>query len=377
MSSSGPIGNVSALQSISAPAPELSIEEGQDYIIDEATRLPLEPQGVLGHGLSGYVEKVRDRNSNRVYAKKTIRVYAGRNRAQNEERFRNEVDIIRKVEGHPHIIRVFATLAAQRELCMLLEPVANSNLFEFLANYKEYPERATAADTDTLERCFGCLASALAYIHKKNIRHKDIKPENILISEGRVIYTDFGASKAFNGANESTTEGRPDFLTRKYSAPEVLDHDRRNKASDVFSLGCVFVEVISALCRGTVTYDETKPFSESIETIHARLLHAHTFVPSKLSCLPDLITSMTLLESSRRAIASHVSRSICTHDDLCCEKCYELDPRFQSEWTWSSAKQRYFSYVYEGHVVVETKWSDTLIPVSASQHSLEAPLPGY
>jgi serine/threonine protein kinase len=242
-----------------------------------------------------------------------------------------------------------------------LEPAANANLSEFLENYREIPDRDTSPEADTLRRSFGCLVSGLAYIHRKGIRHKDIKPQNILVNGKVVIYTDFGASKAFNVASDSTTEGPPDFLSRKYCAPEVLKHEQRNYASDVYSLGRVFIETLSALTDRTL--DANQLFSAIMDELHEYLESAS--IPSELSSLPSIITSMTLLEMRKREKASHLSSSICTNTDLCCELCEGLRtsevPRIlrkQSSWKWSPAQRRYYLYLYDGGIVIETKWSD-------------------
>ena len=61
------------------------------------------------------------------------------------------------------------------------------------------------------------------------------------------MYTDFGSSYDFGDAGRSTTTGYPQGMTRRYCAPEVIECGSRNSKSDVFSLGCVFIEIYLAL----------------------------------------------------------------------------------------------------------------------------------
>jgi serine/threonine protein kinase len=103
------------------------------------------------------------------------------------------------------------------------------------------------SDIITLRRSFGCLATALAYLHEKQVRHKDIKPGNILLSEGRVYLCDFGISRDFSQNENSTTEGDVLKFTQRYCAPEVSGREARNTKSDIWSLGCVFMEILSAI----------------------------------------------------------------------------------------------------------------------------------
>jgi serine/threonine protein kinase len=98
---------------------------------------------------------------------------------------------------------------------------------------------------DRVKKWVGCLASGLAYIHSRVV-HKDIKPANILITNGHVQYADFGISRTIdNEDTESQTYGVPGPRTALYCAPEVANWDRRGRKADVFSLGCVFVEKIT------------------------------------------------------------------------------------------------------------------------------------
>ncbi|KAF2679084.1 kinase-like protein [Lentithecium fluviatile CBS 122367] len=298
--------------------PVLSIEEGRDYILDNDTQLPLDLEKVLGTGYTSIVEKVRHRNSKKAFAKKRLPFLGPFLQTQTEEQFSNEVKVIRKLASHPHIIRVFATYITKSEFGMILEPVAQTNLGDFLEHYKKSMHRGASTATHTLERSFGCLANGLSYMQQKSIWHNDIRPPNILVCGASVIYADFGGATVGNTASESTTEERPDFLIGTYSPPEVFSHGKKSDAGDVFSLGCVFVEILSALCS-TITYDQSQPFKDIIEKVHKDLCSAS--LPSKLSSLPNFIIPMTLLDGSKRAKADQVSSGICANADLCCKLC--------------------------------------------------------
>jgi serine/threonine protein kinase len=99
-----------------------------------------------------------------------------------------------------------------------------------------------------LRQAFGCLLQGLQYMHQRRIRHKDIKPSNILIHHGQVIYTDFGLS--FDSSMfENSTTNEITAMTRRYASPELINGLPRNSSSDVFSLGCVFVEMLAAMTK--------------------------------------------------------------------------------------------------------------------------------
>ncbi|UPX19107.1 uncharacterized protein EKO05_0009380 [Ascochyta rabiei] len=92
---------------------------------------------------------------------------------------------------------------------------------------------------------FCCLTSAVAYLHEKNIRHKDIKPSNVLLSPHGMWLTDFGTAKDFTKSLTSTSESR-ERGTLRYCAPEVAQYEPSGRSADIFSLGCVFLEFLVA-----------------------------------------------------------------------------------------------------------------------------------
>ena len=124
-------------------------------------------------------------------------------------------------------------------------PVADMNLQTFL-------DKSDLDDTSRsfLRPFFGCLTSALSYLHDNRIRHKDIKPSNVLIKHDQVYLTDFGTSLDWSGRDNSTTLTAPP-TTPRYCAPEVMAFVERNTSSDIWSLGCVFLEMWTVLKRHT------------------------------------------------------------------------------------------------------------------------------
>ncbi|KAF2872134.1 kinase-like domain-containing protein [Massariosphaeria phaeospora] len=180
----------------------LTVQEGDHLDVQNKDLLPYVLVKNLGHGASASVEMVRDTNTGSVYARKIFRNVYAPNMEEAKRSFHNELAIMLRLATHHHIIQIHATYIAQRELAFILRPVADGgDLAAFLQDYRD----GHSSDTDariperniksrTLVKAFGCLASGLAFMHKQTVRHKDIKPQNILVHGDNVMYTDFGIS---------------------------------------------------------------------------------------------------------------------------------------------------------------------------------------
>ncbi|PSN67463.1 kinase-like protein, partial [Corynespora cassiicola Philippines] len=123
---------------------------------------------------------------------------------------------------------------------LLMTPIADMDLSVYMRSYQETRRYE-------LGTFFGCLARALEFLHQQKVRHKDIKPSNILVSKGNVLFTDFGPSLDFADASGSTTASMVNGKTPRYCAPEVALDEPRNTMSDIWSLGIVFLEIIVVL----------------------------------------------------------------------------------------------------------------------------------
>ncbi|KAI4959040.1 hypothetical protein J4E86_002760 [Alternaria arbusti] len=256
--------NVRPANLSSAWTPDLYMSTGLIQHDDQSSNEPpYQHMRMLGHGGSASVEQVLDLTTGSVFARKIIRNVYARNIDKAKRELLNEVRIMQRLASHHHIVNVHAAYVKKRELTMILEPVADGgDLAGYLQNYRDQGfhlrgevNKKNVYQNFTLRRAFGCLSSALDFIHGQTIRHKDIKPQNILIHQGKVMYTDFGLSYDYGDIGQSTTTGNPQGITKRYCAPEVAEWERRNTKSDVFSLGCVFIEILLALANDA-HYDE-------------------------------------------------------------------------------------------------------------------------
>jgi serine/threonine protein kinase len=119
-------------------------------------------------------------------------------------------------------------------------------------------------------------------MHASKVRHKDIKPHNILVDRGNVLFADFGLSLDFTDASGSTTTGMT-AKTPRYCAPEVAEYEPRNTGSDIWSLGVVFIEMASALKGKTM---------QDIDEFFRQHGSQQTYIRTNMAALPRLIAML-------------------------------------------------------------------------------------
>ncbi|KAJ4303252.1 hypothetical protein N0V90_002145 [Kalmusia sp. IMI 367209] len=201
--------------------------------------LPYEVVGKLGAGAHGQVDKVMSTVSHREYARKLFqRVRGMRKDAINS--FLTELQVLKRIQ-HYHCIELVQSYTDPKFFALIMSPVGDCNLLDY------YSIALKDVDKSSLLRSFfGCLANALQYIHSIRIRHRDIKPHNILVRGDRVFLTDFGIALDWEELSRSTTTA-DSGKTLLYAAPEVVRYEKRNTSADIWSLGCVFIEMATIL----------------------------------------------------------------------------------------------------------------------------------
>jgi serine/threonine protein kinase len=211
-----------------------------EYKPNDEFEIPLQVKAMLGHSATAMVESVLCRRI--LLARKTIKC----NRRLTKEDLVVEVEHLQRLQ-HSHIVRFVGTYTLRKSLSILLYPVADQDLEEFIEDMSDMTPEHYQDAVKGLRTFFGCLSHAIEFIHWMNIKHMDIKPKNILVRRNndqlKVYIADFGIAKAYKSAAEAFTDG-PTPFTRKYAAPEVIMQDVRGYPADIFSLGCVFMEML-------------------------------------------------------------------------------------------------------------------------------------
>jgi serine/threonine protein kinase len=133
---------------------------------------------------------------------------------------------------------------------------------------------------------------------------------------------------------ENSTTAGATGMTRKYAAPEVIAGEPRNSSSDVFSLGCVFIEMASALRPDVIKWDETQSFATSMPGIRDQLRYQIVTFEPLFVILFHAIREMTRENAATRADADHLMRYLTSHPAFYCDECKLLDvsPAVQSTW---------------------------------------------
>ncbi|KAB2570629.1 Calcium/calmodulin-dependent protein kinase type 1B [Lasiodiplodia theobromae] len=188
-----------------------------DYrVIDNSEDVPFEKDPRESTSFGGAVEGVRPTkrfessfHGEGKYVQKTLKLDLSETEEESNARvkrlFHQEVKNLHHAR-HQHVIDITMAYFFQHEeepYFAIIMPRADGNL-------KRFMERMTQTSSDStkkklVSKWFGCLANVTEFIHGIGIRHRDVKPENILYKGGRIMFADFGISKMGLGKTLSTT----------------------------------------------------------------------------------------------------------------------------------------------------------------------------
>ncbi|WP_437730259.1 serine/threonine-protein kinase [Sorangium sp. So ce1335] len=243
---------------------------------------------LLGRGGMGEVWAALDTTLERPVAIKIIhRALAGE--ARYAERFLREMKLVARV-AHPNIVRLYdAGRAADGRLFMVMERVVGVALREMIAG-------GARLDVVRALHCAIQIADALSTAHAAALVHRDVKPENILVSDGvRARLVDFGVAKDARGL--ALTRLGSVVGTSRYMAPEQVKGGAVDARADVYALGVVLYEMLAGVHPYAVL-DEASGIGET------EIQAAHVHLPA--APLPDVLPGCP--EALWRAVATCLAK---------------------------------------------------------------------
>jgi len=194
---------------------------------------------VLGEGAFARVFAARMKSDGKDYAikvmeKKFIMKEGKAKEVQMERRVLSDVD-------HPNVVRLYFSFHDKDHLYMVLDLCPGGELARVIRHYRKDNRSLPEADARFY---LAEITHAVQYLHSINIIHRDVKPENVLLTaEGHVKLTDFGTAKDSSVAPALGDDGRPRKDTfcgsAEYVSPEVLQDGVAGVGADLWALGCV------------------------------------------------------------------------------------------------------------------------------------------
>ncbi len=212
---------------------------------------------MLGQGGMGAVYKAWDTRLNRPVALKEMVPQSGLDAgmlAGLREQFRQEAQILATLV-HPNLVRVTDYLSWGGNEYLVMDFVDGDSLADIIRREGAQPE-AKVLDW-ALQ-----LLDALDYCHSHNILHRDIKPQNIIITaEGRAVLVDFGLVKLWNPNDPRTRTAMRGMGTPEYAPPEQYDVQgaHTDPRSDIYSLGATIYHALTGQSPPTATMRIASP----------------------------------------------------------------------------------------------------------------------
>ena len=187
----------------------------------------------LGRGKFGNVYLAREKQTMFVVALKVL--FKKQIKSLNvEHQVRREIEIQSHLR-HPNILRLYGYFHDADRIYMILEYAPRGTLY--MAQQKMPDKRFSEKDTAVF---IHSLASALIYLHEKQVIHRDLKPENLLLGfNNQLKIADFGWSVIEPNSKRTTICGTLDYLP-----PEMVQGDSHDKNVDIWCLGVLCYELL-------------------------------------------------------------------------------------------------------------------------------------
>lgn len=189
----------------------------------------------IGRGKFGTVYLCRERSTGLELAAKLVMV----NRRDERRNVEREVEVMRRLR-HPRLIQLYDAYEWGKYMCVVLELITGGELFERVID-EDFVLTERACTVFMRQICEG-----IEFVHRQNILHLDMKPENILCltkTGNRIKIIDFGLARFYDPEKKlQVLFGTPEFV-----APEVVNFDQIGYGTDMWSVGVICYVLLSGL----------------------------------------------------------------------------------------------------------------------------------
>ncbi len=252
----------------------------------------------LGQGGMATVYLAEDLRHHRKVAVKVLRPELAA--TLGPERFLREIELAARLQ-HPHILPLHDSGEAQGFLYYVMPFVDGENLRGRLTRHGELPVHEAV-------RLLAEVADALSYAHAQGVVHRDIKPDNVLLSGRHALVTDFGVAKAVSeatGRQQLTTAGIA-LGTPAYMAPEQAAADPHiDHRVDIYAVGAMGYELLTG----------TPPFTgqSSHEVLAAHVTQQPEPITSRRPAISPALGAIVMRCLAKRAGGSLAERGRAGH----------------------------------------------------------------
>ncbi len=245
----------------------------------------------IGEGGMANVYSARDNLLNRTVTVKILKDYLVSDQ-DFVRRFRREAQAA-AVLSHPHIINIHDVGEEGDIHYIVMEYVQGKTLKDLIR------EKQRLAADEAME-IFRQITEAILHAHFNKVIHRDIKPQNILISRnGQVKVTDFGIALAVNAA--TVTYNEQVMGSVHYFSPEQAKGNFTGEQSDIYSLGIVLYEMLT----GQVPYMGDSPISVALKHLNEEITPPRTLFSDIPEPLERMILKAVQKSPSRRYASTH------------------------------------------------------------------------
>ncbi|KAG9292597.1 hypothetical protein G9A89_006968 [Geosiphon pyriformis] len=298
---------------------------GSNFVDQPLNKHKLQLGDCLGKGAFGSVYRALNLETGEAFAVKQVKL--SNIRKSELDVIMMEINLLRNL-NHANIVKYIGFEKTKESLFIILEYCENGSLHTICKKFGKFPENLVAVYISQV-------LEGLLYLHEQGVIHRDIKGANILTTkQGLVKLADFGVATKTSTLNDGSVVGSPYWM-----APEIIELSGATTKSDVWSVGCVVIELLEGKppyshldpmpALYAIVQDEHPPLPESASpAVKNFLMHCFQKDPNLRVTAKKLLKHPWIANSRKTASIDSLQNNIVTT---------EYDEVVQSVKEWNRA----------------------------------------